>query len=80
MIRMGFNQMEINVNTPNDIVFEILRSCSCGTIRDGNNTKTTQYESIGTKEVKSCSCCTSKNESDSLKTQIGYTKTTIKSR
>lgn len=37
LVYMSLNQMEINVNAPNDMLFEILSSCSCSTSRSDRN-------------------------------------------
>lgn len=64
LVYMSLNQMEINVNNSNERLFEILRSCSCGTKKKSNNTGTTKTESFETKIKESQSdkylCCGTK--------------------
>ncbi|XP_052698393.1 uncharacterized protein LOC128176242 [Crassostrea angulata] len=48
LVYMSLNQMEIDVDTTNDMLNEILKSCQCG-IHKNDNSKTTQMKSLGTK-------------------------------
>lgn len=48
LVYMSLNQMEINVDTPNDMLNEILESCRCGINKNANN-KTIKMKSLGTK-------------------------------
>lgn len=64
LVYMSLNQMEINIDNPHEGLFEILRSCSCGTNKNSNNSKTTKRESSETKIKESDSdknlCCGTK--------------------
>lgn len=47
LVYMSLNQMEIDVDTTNDMLNEILKSCQCG-INKNDSSKTTQMKSLGT--------------------------------
>lgn len=77
LVYMSLNQMEINVGNPNKGLFEILRSCNCGTNKNPNNSKTTKTESSETKKKESDSdknlCCGTKpkkKEKDNITTLL----------
>lgn len=48
LVYMSLNQMEIDFDTTNDMLNEILKSCKCG-INKNDNSKTTQMKSLGIK-------------------------------
>lgn len=48
LVYMSLNQMEIDFDTTNDMLNEILKSCQCG-INKNDNSKTKQMKSLGTK-------------------------------
>ncbi|XP_065939713.1 uncharacterized protein [Magallana gigas] len=48
LVYMSLNQMEINVNNPNDILFEILESCKCVPTTKETQNSTKQIEITGT--------------------------------
>lgn len=51
---ISMNQMEINITAPNETLFEILRSCSCGTSKNESDSITTQMESNKTTNRENC--------------------------
>lgn len=48
LVYMSLNQKEINVNSPNDLFYEIRSSCSCGTSKNNSDIKKKQIESTET--------------------------------
>lgn len=54
LVYMSMNQMEINITAPNETLFEILRSCSCGTSENESDRITTQMESTKTTKKEDC--------------------------
>lgn len=52
LVYMSMNQMEINITAPYETLFEILRSCSCGTSENESDRITTQMESTKTTKKK----------------------------
>lgn len=52
LVYMSLNQMEINVNDPNDMLFKILSSCGCGTTKNDNNSKTIKMKPTTTTKRK----------------------------
>lgn len=48
LVFMSLNQMEINVNNQNDILFEILESCNCVPTREETKSSKNQNEITGT--------------------------------
>lgn len=54
LVYMSMNQMEINITAPNETLFEILRSCSCGTSENESDRITTQMESTETTKKEDC--------------------------
>ncbi|XP_052677344.1 uncharacterized protein LOC128158510 [Crassostrea angulata] len=48
LVYMSLNQMEINVNNPDDILFKILESCNCVPARKETKSKKKQIEITGT--------------------------------
>lgn len=48
LVYMSLNQMEIDFDTTNDMLNEILKSCQCG-INKNDNSKTAQMKSLGIK-------------------------------
>lgn len=54
LVYMSMNQMEINITAPNETLFEILRSCSCGTSKNESDSITTQMESNKTTNRENC--------------------------
>lgn len=52
LVYMSMNHMEIDIIAPNETLFEILRSCSCGTSENESDRITTQMESTETTKKK----------------------------
>lgn len=52
LVYMSMNQLEINITAPNETLFEILRSCSCGTSENESDRITTEMESTKTTKKK----------------------------
>lgn len=52
LVYMSLNQMEIDVNISNDMLFEILRSCGCVTTKNDSDSKTMKMKSTKTTKRK----------------------------